>query len=65
LRSGNSRITATFVIFCVSPNYLKTAKGIILLTIYTKSEQADIAADELTSIIADYEQYAAREDKDA
>ncbi|RCJ27437.1 addiction module antitoxin [Nostoc sp. ATCC 43529] len=44
--------------------YLKTAKGIILLTIYTKSEQGDITADELTSIIADYEQHAAREDED-
>jgi len=38
--------------------YVKTAKGIILLTIYTKFDQADIAADELRSIIAEYEQYA-------
>lgn len=36
--------------------YLKTATGIILLTIYTKSEQADIAAAEIKDIIADYEQ---------
>ncbi|MDF5717331.1 MAG: type II toxin-antitoxin system RelE/ParE family toxin [Rhizonema sp. NSF051] len=36
--------------------YLKTATGIILLTIYTKSEQADIAADDIRSIIAEYEQ---------
>ncbi len=36
--------------------YLKTATGIILLTIYTKSEQADIAADDIRSIIAKYEQ---------
>lgn len=36
--------------------YLKTATSIILLTIYTKSEQVDIAADDLTSIIAEYEQ---------
>ena len=36
--------------------YLKTATGIILLTIYTKSEQADIVADDIRSIIAEYEQ---------
>ncbi|MBE9212131.1 type II toxin-antitoxin system RelE/ParE family toxin [Plectonema cf. radiosum LEGE 06105] len=36
--------------------YLKTATGIILLTIYTKSEQVDIAAAEIKDIIADYEQ---------
>ena len=38
--------------------YVKTTEGIILLTIYTKSEQADIAADEIRNIIADYEQCA-------
>jgi mRNA-degrading endonuclease RelE of RelBE toxin-antitoxin system len=36
--------------------YVKTATGIILLTIYTKSEQADIAAAEIRSAIAEYEQ---------
>ncbi|BAB73357.1 hypothetical protein DSM107007_49020 [Nostoc sp. PCC 7120 = FACHB-418] len=36
--------------------YVKTATGIILLTVYTKSEQVDIAADDIQSIIADYEQ---------
>lgn len=36
--------------------YVKTARGIILLTIYTKSEQVDIAADDLRSIIAEYDQ---------
>ncbi|RCJ39078.1 addiction module antitoxin [Nostoc minutum NIES-26] len=36
--------------------YMKTAMGIILLTIYTKSEQADIAADDIRSIITEYEQ---------
>ena len=41
--------------------YVKTAKGIILLTIYTKSEQADIAADEIRSVIAQYEQRATEE----
>jgi mRNA-degrading endonuclease RelE of RelBE toxin-antitoxin system len=41
--------------------YVKTVKGIILLTIYTKSEQADIAADEIRSIIAEYEQRATEE----
>jgi mRNA-degrading endonuclease RelE of RelBE toxin-antitoxin system len=35
--------------------YLKTAKAIILLTIYAKSQQADIAADDIQSIIAEYE----------
>lgn len=38
--------------------YVKTARGIILLTIYTKSEQVDIAADDLRSIIAEYDQRA-------
>lgn len=36
--------------------YVKTAKGIVLLTIYTKSEQVDIAADEISNIISEYEQ---------
>lgn len=36
--------------------YVKTAKGIVLLTIYTKSEQVDIAADEIRNIISEYEQ---------
>jgi mRNA-degrading endonuclease RelE of RelBE toxin-antitoxin system len=35
--------------------YVKTTTGIILLTIYTKSEQADISADEINNIIIDYE----------
>jgi len=35
--------------------YVKTTNGIILLTLYTKSEQADIADDEIRSIIAEYE----------
>lgn len=34
--------------------YVKTTTSIILLTIYIKSEQADIAADDVKSIIADY-----------
>lgn len=38
--------------------YVKTAMAIILLTIYTKSEQVDIAADDIRSIIAEYEQHA-------
>ena len=38
--------------------YIKTAMGIILLTIYTKSEQADMAADDIRSIITEYEQSA-------
>ena len=44
--------------------YVKTTNGIILLTIYTKSEQADIAADEIRSIIADYEQRAVEHEED-
>ncbi|MGG6266571.1 hypothetical protein [Leptolyngbya sp. AN10] len=31
--------------------YLQTTTGIILLTIYPKSEQADIDADEIKAII--------------
>lgn len=45
--------------------YVKTANGIILLTIYTKSEQADIAADEIRSIIAEYEQRDVENEEDA
>jgi len=44
--------------------YVKTAKGIILLTVYTKSEQADIAADEIRSIIVEYEQRAVENEED-
>lgn len=44
--------------------YVKTANGIILLTIYTKSKQADIAADEIRSIIAEYEQRAIENEED-
>jgi mRNA-degrading endonuclease RelE of RelBE toxin-antitoxin system len=35
--------------------YIKTATSIILLTIYTKSEQANIDADDIRAIITDYE----------
>jgi mRNA-degrading endonuclease RelE of RelBE toxin-antitoxin system len=45
--------------------YVKTANGIILLTVYTKSEQADIVADEIRSIIAEYEQRAVENEEDA
>jgi mRNA-degrading endonuclease RelE of RelBE toxin-antitoxin system len=45
--------------------YVKTATGIILLTIYTKSEQANIAADDIRSIIGDYEQRAVENEEDA
>ncbi len=41
--------------------YLKTEIGIVLLTIYAKSEQVDIAADDIRSIIAEYEQSAVEE----
>jgi mRNA-degrading endonuclease RelE of RelBE toxin-antitoxin system len=43
--------------------YVKTAKGIILLTIYAKSEQVDILADEIRSIITEYEKFAVEENK--
>ncbi len=43
--------------------YIKTTTGIILLTIYTKSEQADIAADDIRRIIAEYEQSAVEDQK--
>lgn len=36
--------------------YVKTETSIILLTIYTKSEQADVAADIVRGIITEYEQ---------
>jgi mRNA-degrading endonuclease RelE of RelBE toxin-antitoxin system len=45
--------------------YVKTTNGIILLTVYTKSEQADIADDEIRSIIAEYEQRAVENEEDA
>lgn len=44
--------------------YVKTAVKIILLTIYTKSEQVDIAADDLRSIIAEYEKQAVEDKED-
>ncbi|MEG3895469.1 MULTISPECIES: type II toxin-antitoxin system RelE/ParE family toxin [unclassified Microcoleus] len=36
--------------------YVQTAMGIILLTVYTKSEQVDIAAEDIQNIITEYEQ---------
>jgi mRNA-degrading endonuclease RelE of RelBE toxin-antitoxin system len=44
--------------------YVKTAMGIILLTVYAKSEQVDIAADDIQSIIAEYEQRAVEDKED-
>ena len=35
--------------------YVKTTTAIILLTIYAKSEQVDIAPDDIQSIISEYE----------
>ena len=45
--------------------YVQTATGIILLTLYTKSEQVDIAAEDIQNIITEYEQQQSedREDK--
>ncbi|MBP5973237.1 type II toxin-antitoxin system RelE/ParE family toxin [Brasilonema sp. CT11] len=36
--------------------YLKTSTKIILVTIYSKSEQEDIAAEEIQQILAEFEQ---------
>jgi mRNA-degrading endonuclease RelE of RelBE toxin-antitoxin system len=36
--------------------YVKTVTGIILLTMYIKSERVDMAAKDIQSIITDYEQ---------
>ncbi len=36
--------------------YVKTSTGIVLLTIYPKSEQSDIEANEIMDIIAEYQQ---------
>jgi mRNA-degrading endonuclease RelE of RelBE toxin-antitoxin system len=44
--------------------YLKTATGIILLTVYAKSEQVDIAADDIQTIITNYEQRTIAEQED-
>ena len=44
--------------------YVKTAMGIILLTIYAKSEQVDIAADDIQNIIGEYEQRAVEDNED-
>ncbi|MBW4599504.1 MAG: type II toxin-antitoxin system RelE/ParE family toxin [Calothrix sp. FI2-JRJ7] len=44
--------------------YVKIATTIILLTIYTKSEQVDIAASEINSIIAEYEQTTVENEED-
>ncbi|MEG4533470.1 type II toxin-antitoxin system RelE/ParE family toxin [Microcoleus sp. D2_18a_D3] len=43
--------------------YVQTATGIILLTLYTKSEQVDIAAEDIQNIITEYEQQQS-EDRD-
>ncbi|MBD1850804.1 type II toxin-antitoxin system RelE/ParE family toxin [Leptolyngbya sp. FACHB-711] len=42
--------------------YVKTVTGIILLTIYAKSEQADIETEEIRSAISEYERRSS-EDK--
>lgn len=45
--------------------YVKTENGIILLTVYTKSVQADIPADEITGIILEYQRLANEDEEDA
>lgn len=44
--------------------YVKTATGIILLTVYAKSEQVDIAAEDIQNIITEYEQQAIEDEED-
>lgn len=44
--------------------YVKTSTGIILLTIYAKSEQVDIAAKDIQNIVAEYEQKAIDDEED-
>ena len=45
--------------------YVKTEDGIILLTIYTKSAQADILANEITGIILEHQRRAGEDEEDA
>ncbi len=45
--------------------YVKTATGIILLTIYAKSEQVDIAVDDICRIITGYDQQESESEEDA
>ena len=45
--------------------YVKTTKGIILLTVYAKSEQSDIPAEEITGIILEYERRAVEDEEDS
>jgi mRNA-degrading endonuclease RelE of RelBE toxin-antitoxin system len=44
--------------------YVKTTMGIILLTLYTKSEQVDIAAEDIWNIITEYEQQGVKDEGD-
>lgn len=44
--------------------YVKTATGIILLTVYTKSEQVDIAAEDIWNMITEYEQQQSKDRED-
>ncbi|MEO9127383.1 MAG: type II toxin-antitoxin system RelE/ParE family toxin [Microcoleus sp.] len=45
--------------------YVKTENGITLLTVYTKSVQADIPAEAITGIILEYERFAGENEEDA
>jgi mRNA-degrading endonuclease RelE of RelBE toxin-antitoxin system len=44
--------------------YVKTTTGIILLTLYTKSEQVDIAAEDIWNTITEYEQQGVKDEGD-
>jgi mRNA-degrading endonuclease RelE of RelBE toxin-antitoxin system len=45
--------------------YVKTENGIILLTVYAKSEQSNILADEITGIILEYERRAVEDEENS
>jgi mRNA-degrading endonuclease RelE of RelBE toxin-antitoxin system len=44
--------------------YVKTATGIILLTVYAKTEQVDITTNDIQNIITKYEQHAIEDQED-
>lgn len=44
--------------------YVKTVNGIVLLTIYAKSEQVDIAAEDIQNIITEYGQQEIEDKED-
>ncbi len=56
-------MTFTFFDFCKRfIYYLKTEQGIILTTIYSKSDLSDVANETIEEAIAQYEQEIQKED---